>query len=164
VAKGFGFFLLLGAPGFGQFLGTVVVGAEGSASHSLGAPQHVASKLPEAFAMPVSVRVFEFEGNELEKSVVFLKRDRAKPSEAENPPWSDTRRWGDAITMEPFMVVERTKVEYIPPPHRNRVIEAIKSGNLWKRVGRVVTSEAITRIEADAGGYGRLTIWIGLSW
>lgn len=128
------------------------------------ASMNVARELPEVFAVPIAARSFEFDRNELEGLTWLLTPDRAKLRETIRDPMLEEKRWGDAITMDPFVVVERTKVEYVPLPHRNRVIEAIKSGNLWKRVGRVVTSEAITRIEADAGGYGRLTIRIGFSW
>jgi hypothetical protein len=65
--------------------------------------------------------------------------------------------------MEPFHV-DAFPVRIIMTPPSNRFVEAVKTGNLYRYVGRKVTTEVTAPIGLAPHGYARATIGFSFWW
>jgi hypothetical protein len=65
----------------------------------------------------------------------------------------------EALVMAPY-VVDAVPVRVEIPPPRNRVLEAVKTGKLF----RLGPGEIISQGEVDRGGYARISLGVSFSW
>lgn len=134
----------------------------------------IITKLPATartltFGLPAkAIVVGEFPDAPLEPMTVHLRAADRDGARTLNPaPIRHSHEAESAvesvIMMKPF-VVTRAPVRLVFPRRSNGLLEAVKSGILYRHTGRILASDVVAYGEPGPGGYGRIKIGLSFSW